>query len=179
MILLKTWQSPSCYSAYFLSAHAANSFSSEFWHHVTISKFSFLAIFITNTSPPPPPVQKLLTFTSWQEVPGAGGGLRLVRSSCWVFALRTWGYSWQLVLWPWRNHVACTLQLVSSLVSTSLSDALTPDPTCSSAGCGQTHHVAVAGMHASLTCFLFFSHQEGAFMEYLFLVVPVGRRNNA
>lgn len=52
VILLKTWQSPSCYSAYFLSAHAANSFSSEFWHHVTISKFSFLAIFITNTFPP-------------------------------------------------------------------------------------------------------------------------------
>lgn len=40
--------------------------------------------------------------------------------------------------------------------SPHLSDALTPDPSCSSAGCGQSHHVAVAGMHASLTCFLFF-----------------------
>lgn len=124
-----------------------------------------------------PPVQKLLAFISWWDVPGAGGGLRLTRSSCWVFTLVARGCSLKLVLQLWRNHVACTLQLGSSLVSTSLSNALAPGPNCSSAGGGQARCVAVSSVHAPLLpVFLFSSHQEGDFMEYHFLVVPVGRK---
>lgn len=147
--------------------------SSEFLHRVTAREFSFLAMFITETLPP---VQELLTFISRREVPGAGCGPRLARSRGWVLTLLAPGCSSTLVLQPWRSRVACTWQLGSSLVPAPLSGALAPA------------HLPVVGSPAAWRCpvcghrlpaFLLFSHQEGVFMEYHFLVVPVGRKNDA
>lgn len=116
---------------------------------MTVSKFCFLAIFIakTSSSSPQPRVQKLLTFVSWWEAPGAGGGW----SSCRVFTPLAQGCSVKLVLPPRRDPVARAVQPGSSVLPTALPAALAPGPGCSSDGCAASRRVAVPGGHASVT----------------------------